>query len=455
MLELKRGLAGALAVIGCVSLLAEVSCGSTPGGDDGGPGESSPMLRDATAGDANEPAAPDASTGQAGFDATSQADDAAAPGDAGAGPGSEDGGAQASDGGLGVAEDAAGPAVDAACTPATGCPKTAGCGHYTDPCTGQVFACGTACTGGNVCVTNPADQNAETCQPKTCAGRCGVIGVDGCGVAVGCGGCAAGMACIANHCAPAGVHDAGQCAPLTCTPGGQSHLCGTITDGCGNTQSCSCPSGQVCGGGVCMAKPPECSGDAGALCGSVTNACGSGTVACGGCATGTHCAGNVCTTCTAPSCGAATCGQATNACGQSVTCGTSCPNNEICDNGACCTPQTCATVADAGTGCNPVDLGCGVKKSCNACPTGQICTNDTCVVCVPKTCADFGDAGCGHSDGCGKTFSCCGAGTTCQSSLCCPEGQVNYNNSCCQPACDPTQASGPQTSCGQVIFCSG
>ncbi|HSY23961.1 MAG TPA: hypothetical protein VK841_17655 [Polyangiaceae bacterium] len=445
MRQFERGLAGILAAIGFASFVATAACGNSPSGDGDGP--PSGDMPDATENDGGGPAnVADANTAPGDMDATLQAGDASVDGAAFAQDGEE------------APVDAGSAMVDTACTPATGCPPTAGCGHYTDPCSGQVFACGKACTSGNVCVTNPADQNTQTCQPKVCTGRCGVIGVDGCGVGVSCGGCSAGMACIGNACVPAGAHDAGQCSPLTCAPDGQNHLCGTITDGCGDTLSCSCAAGQICSGGTCMDKPPECTGDAGAFCGSVANACGSGTIACGTCPSGTHCGtGNVCQSCSAPTCGAATCGTVSNACGQIATCGASCPNNEICEDGGCCEPSTCAELADAGValGCEAVALGCGTMKACAPCGSGQVCSNNTCVTCTPKTCADFGDAGCGHSDGCGKTLDCCTGGATCQSSICCPPGQVDYNGSCCQPACDPSQPSGPQESCGQVIVCAG
>jgi hypothetical protein len=208
--------------------------------------------------------------------------------------------------------------------------------------------------------------------------------------------------------------DAGQCAPLTCTPSAQTTLCGTVTDGCGHTMACSCPNGQSCIGGECAPLPPECTaGDAGALCGNVTNACGSGTVACPTkCSGDEQCVKGICTACTPPTCGGRTCGQVSNGCGPAVSCG-SC-GGETCYDGGCCTPQTCADAVDAGivTGCAPVDLGCGVKQACLQCASGEACKNDQCVACVPKTCADFGDTGCGHSDGCGKTLNCCAAATT-------------------------------------------
>ena len=350
------------------------------------------------------------------------------------------------------------------CTPLTACPAGVHCGRYTDPCSGRVFACGAACPSGQVCTADPNDPTSQSCRPKTCAGACGVVALDTCGVAVNCGGCPSGQDCVANRCVTggpmeAGTADSGQCAPLTCSPNAQTKLCGTVTDGCGHTMACSCAAGQSCAGGVCGAVPPECTPpDGGVSCGSVQNSCGSGSVSCPATCTGAQqCVKGTCTACTPPACGQATCGQVSNGCGPAVSCGT-CTTSETCYDGGCCTQQTsCAELQDAGlvTGCASVDLGCGVKKACMTCPGGEVCSNNQCVVCTAKTCTDFGNAGCGHSDGCGHTLNCCAAGTTCTGGLCCAPGEVAYNGSCCAPACDPTQPAGSQVSCGQVLFCTG
>lgn len=351
------------------------------------------------------------------------------------------------------------------CPASPGCPPGFKCGRYEDPCTGQVFACGSPCTGGDVCAADPSEPGSQTCEPKACTGKCGVIGTDSCGVAISCGGCAAGQDCVANQCVDAGSADdagiqggdAGQCATPTCTPDPQTNLCGTVTNACGETKTCTCPTGQSCQGGVCGNTPPECADtEGGSFCGSVPNACGSGNVTCATCTGLTECVDRVCTACTPPTCGSAKCGSVNNGCGPTVSCG-SCSGSEVCYEGACCTPSTCAEAQDAGlvSGCAQVNLGCNVEKSCAPCEEGQICTDNQCVACIPKTCADFGDAGCGHSNGCGNTLDCCSGGLSCQGgSLCCPSGQVAYNGSCCQPSCDPTQPAGSQISCGEVIYCS-
>ena len=147
-----------------------------------------------------------------------------------------------------------------ACSPVTACPAGFQCGHYADPCSGRVFACGEPCEGGTVCVLDPNDPSAQTCQAKACTGRCGVVGLDGCGVAITCGGCPSGEDCVATQCVAAGPPvsvDAGTCTALSCTPDSQTHLCGTVTDGCGHSMACSCAAGETCSGGVCGPLAPE------------------------------------------------------------------------------------------------------------------------------------------------------------------------------------------------------
>jgi hypothetical protein len=377
-----------------------------------------------------------------------------------------------------------GATADGSCAPPA-CPPGVLCGRYTDPCTGITMACGSPCPKGEACEGIGASQS---CKAPSCAGRCGVIAMDSCGVGIGCGGCPAGEQCVANQCAPLTTRDAGPsdggpaCGPLACMPAQGTILCGPVADRCGSIVQCpACPAGQQCLGGVCGATPPECDAtDAGPHCGSTPNACGSGSVTCPGCTGATTCKSGTCTACTPPSCNGATCGSVSNGCGPAVSCGTC--SGETCYDGGCCAPLTCAAAQDAGlvTGCGQVDLGCGTHKSCSPCPTGESCEGNLCVACVPKTCADYNHMGCGHSDGCTTaTLDCCTGGTTCQGTICCPKGevnvmglccppgeinangvccgagQVNYAGTCCQPTCDASLPPGPQNSCGVTIYCSG
>ena len=361
------------------------------------------------------------------------------------------------DGGNTFLLDAAGSNAPDVCVPATGCPADVQCGRYVD-CTGNVFACGTPCPSGQACIA--AAQGGQSCQAKPCAGKCGVVGVDSCGAAIGCGGCSASQDCVANQCVPHGSAqvDAGPadaCPPLACDSAG-AQLCGTIHDSCGNSMQCSCPAGLQCSSGICSKPAPECSSSSAAKCGTVTNACGSGQVSCAACSGSNKCVNGTCTACSPPACGSAVCGSMSNGCGPAVSCGT-CTGSEVCEDGGCCTPKTCAMALEGGlvTGCGMVDLGCGIKKPCQPCGAGETCVNSACQVCTPKTCADFGNTGCGHSDGCGKTIDCCGSGLACQGGICCQAGEVNYNGSCCLPGCDQDLPAGPQVSCGQLILCTG
>jgi|HubBroStandDraft_1064217.scaffolds.fasta_scaffold07473_2 hypothetical protein len=387
-----------------------------------------------------------------------------------------------------------------ACAPRTACPTGIECGHSVDPCSGRVLACGSPCVHGDVCNPSIPDQSSQSCQPKDCAGKCDVIGVDSCGVPIVCPGCPEDMDCINRQCVEAGSassEDHGACAALTCTPDPQTHLCGNVTDGCGQTMVCSCPVGTMCTGGVCSGPPPECAMvDGGSRCGTMQNACGSGSVLCGACSGGGQCVQGVCTGCAPPSCGNATCGEARNACGQSIPCGscpqgtecvegvcTGCPvptcgdatcghaenacgesigcgtcaSADACYKGQCCTPLTCANANNGGpeTSCDPVQLGCGMTKTCAPCAPGEICSNHKCVACIPKTCADVASASCHQGDGCGNILNCCPPGTTCQSDgRCCASPEVGYNGNCCLPSCNPALPSGAQVSCGETIFCA-
>jgi hypothetical protein len=376
-------------------------------------------------------------------------DDSAVPVDASALEASSE--ADASD--SGAATDAA-PDSGALCAP--GCPANVSCGHYVD-CTGALLACGSPCGKGESCLPNGGGQSCQA--PPPCNGSCGTIAVDQCGVAIGCGGCAAGNVCLNNGCVTASSVEAGACTPLACTLGNGTNLCGTVSDGCGHSKSCGCPAGDECINGACQQTPPECGdadGGAGSVCGSVENACGSGTVSCGNCAGANECKKNVCAPCTPPSCGAAVCGSVSNGCGPNVSCGT-CAKGEDCSGGACCTPMTCAEAQSAGmvTGCAPVSLGCGIEQSCAPCASGDICTANACVTCVAKTCTSFGNAGCNHGDGCGHTLDCCSGSAVCTSGLCCQPGEVSYQGACCQPQCSEDLPAGPQVSCGVTLNCSG
>ena len=230
MTSARRAVLCTVALAWIVSLGGLAACGSTKGTDGGGAAGGN---GDATAEATSSPDATRVDTG---------AVDGGGAGDVGTGgePG----------------------AADVIVTCSDTCPPTVECGYYTT-CSGAVIACGSACAKGQVCVSNGAAVPTQACQTTTtaCAGQCGVIGLDPCGVAIGCGGCPAGQECVNNVCgAPvpteAGAVDAG-CAPVSCTPSQNVNLCGKLSNVCGQTTTCTCPAGQQCYGGVAARRRPS------------------------------------------------------------------------------------------------------------------------------------------------------------------------------------------------------
>ena len=105
-------------------------------------------------------------------------------------------------------------------------------------------ASGQTCSSG-VCVSS--------CAPKACASLgyvCGTVS-DGCGNTLTCGTCSGNQSCQSGACAAS-------CVAKTCSSLGYS--CGSQSDGCGNTLNCgACDSGETCSNGNCIAtavNPP-------------------------------------------------------------------------------------------------------------------------------------------------------------------------------------------------------
>lgn len=180
------------------------------------------------------------------------------------------------------------------------------CGTVADGC-GGALDCG-RCAGGSQCV-----DNACSCAPRTCknaGATCGQL-TDGCtGNVLFCGEC--GGADAAPGDADAGdAGDAGprlycgpenRCVPVPCTAKTKDAVCtstdkkvkpcGLLSDGCGGLVDCGTTAtctgtGQTCGGGgtagVCGCTPkPTGVVCAGAACGARPNGCG-GSVYCGSC----------------------------------------------------------------------------------------------------------------------------------------------------------------------------
>jgi hypothetical protein len=110
-----------------------------------------------------------------------------------------------------------------ACVP--GCPTGVTCGVWKD-CSGATIVCGEPCTTGHVCLLTSHSPAAQSCQPTpACAGKCGVVNQDACGVGVSCGGCTGGNSCVNNACVPPTGGD-GLCAGQRPEPlrYGQQHV---------------------------------------------------------------------------------------------------------------------------------------------------------------------------------------------------------------------------------------
>ncbi len=359
------------------------------------------------------------------------------------GGGSADAGGSGGTGG-GSAQGGGGGSTDGGCGLVTCASSNANCGLIGDGC-GGILDCGgcplpTTCGGGGVASQCGGDAG---CVARTCSqigAECGPMS-DGCGGLLNCGPCTLPETCggagINAKCGLSGANflDGGVCVPTTCAAFGAQ--CGVIGDGCGNAITCgSCDAG-VCGGG---GVPYRCGGgnsctprtcaqlDAG--CGMVGDGCGN-VISCGmACAPPFTCGGGgvpnqcgggvVCVPRTCADAGA-TCGSIGDGCGNVVTpsCGTcmtgqcgagGIPNQ--CGGSSPCVARTCA---DAGVNCGPVGDGCGSIIMCGGCTDGGTCGGggqpNVCggaPACTPRTCAQAG-ANCGQvSDGCGGLTPNCG-----------------------------------------------
>ena len=145
------------------------------------------------------------------------------------------------------------------------------------------------------------------------------------------------------------------CTPKTCAELWKT--CGYCWDECGGNIYCgTCPSGQVCGNGICASPSPSPSPlplpEPG------------------------------------PSCTPKTCTQLGKTCGTWWNCGTNilncgtCPIGQTCSNGTCCALKTCEQL---GKTCGTWDNGCGTHMlDCGTCSRGTTCNSDgTCVLSAP------------------------------------------------------------------------
>jgi hypothetical protein len=271
------------------------------------------------------------------------------------------------------------------------------------------------------------DPTPPNCTPQACpANKCGTQ-PNGCGGTQQCG-CSAGNTCVNGTCQPA------TCVPTTCAAEGI--ICSTISDGCGQSLTCSCP--------VCNPTPRDVA-CLNRTCGTVSDGCSS-TYDCGGsCGPG-------CTRLTACPTGQ-NCGVISDGCDGTINCGV-CTPPMVCGGAGqanrcgvpMCDPLTCD---DQGAECGMVGNGCGGSADCGPCPQGQVCTvvdgePNRCDGCHPLRCSDV-DAECGTiGDGCGGTRDC---GT-------CPDGQIcgaQEPNQCGDgPGCTPRTCEDASAECGII-----
>ena len=129
----------------------------------------------------------------------------------------------------------------------------------------------------------------STCTPTTCTAQGYVCGTasDGCGNTLNCGTCSTGT-CTNNKCVTS-------CTPKTCS--GLGYTCGTASDGCSGTLNCGTCTYGSCTSNKCVCTPTTCSAQS-ATCGSISDGCGN-TLNCGTCSTGT-CTNNKCVTSSGP-----------------------------------------------------------------------------------------------------------------------------------------------------------
>jgi hypothetical protein len=128
------------------------------------------------------------------------------------------------------------------------------CGIVPDGC-GESLDCG-ACTAPETCGGGGKHGvcGVGSCTPLTCADQgyqCGPAG-DGCGGVLHCGSCdpctpGCGENSSPGHCEAVLVS---MCVPKTCAEVG--YACGATGDGCGNALECgACPAGLTCAKGQC------------------------------------------------------------------------------------------------------------------------------------------------------------------------------------------------------------
>ena len=215
-------------------------------------------------------------------------------------------------------------------------------------------------------------------------------------------------------------------APDICVAACDDKACGD--DGCGG-QCGECEMGNECIDGACVCTP-ACDS---AVCGD--DGCGG---SCGECADNQSCTDGQC------------------ACAFLACVDKCCADGEVCpeDSGECCLPD-CEGKDCGSDGCDAECGECGENQECGeglcsctfescaeaCCAEGEVCAEDSCCMpdCQDKVC---GGDGCGGSCGDCQELQECTEDGQCEclfagcAESCCPEGQVCFEDACCQPQCD-------------------
>ena len=332
-------------------------------------------------------------------------------------------------------------------------------------------ACGTACTGTQVCRMGAC---VEDMMCPTGQQRCGATCIDTTSDAMNCGSCgnacAAGESCNGGACrAPECMMGQTRCGSACVDTNTDAANCGS----CGN----ACSAGQACMAGTCRASMMCMTGET--ACGGVCVNTMTDAMNCGGCGaacmTGQVCMGGTCQMMACPMgqtrCGAACANVMTDTanCGM---CGRTCAMGQTCAGGTCtgtagCTmgQMLCGTGAAAVCADLQVDeANCGMCG--RTCATGQTCRAGVCgttrpscpmgqVDCTPMAAAPTCVNTQGDNANCGACGTACAMGSTCQMGACrCPTGSTLCGRVCVNTQTDRTNCGACGRTCPTGRVCA-